>query len=159
MPGTYSVRLVVNGETHSQQFEVRGDPRIAISDADRRARQDALMSVHALNKSINPATRAVNRLNGQVSDIQALLEEHEGTPESLVEEAKALSEQIGEIRQALSQVSRDARVGNAIDGSTTRPTADQLWQIDRAWSKLPVLIEQINGIINDYNIKGLLSGC
>ncbi|UCD24035.1 MAG: hypothetical protein JSW51_13555 [Gemmatimonadota bacterium] len=147
LPGTYSAQLEVAGQSHSQQFEVRGDPRIEISAADRMARQDALMSVYELNKSINQANRAVNRLNGQVSDIQVLIKEHEDAPESLLEDANALSEAIGELRQELSQANRDARVANSIEGSTSRPTADQLWQIDRAWDKVPALIEQINEIV------------
>ncbi len=158
LPGTYAVQLQVNGQTYSEQFEVHGDPRIEISDADRRARQDALMSVYTLSKSINQASRTVNRLNGQVSDIQALIKEHEGAPESLTEQAKLLSETVEELRQELSQASRDARVSGAIDGSTMRPTADQLWQIDRAWDKAPGLIEQINEIVNT-SLPALYRAC
>jgi photosystem II stability/assembly factor-like uncharacterized protein len=158
LPGTYSVQLQVNGQTYSEQFEVHGDPRIEISDADRRARQDALMSVYTLSKSINQASRTMNRLNGQVSDIQALIKEHEGAPESLTEQAKLLSETVEELRQELSQASRDARVSGAIEGSTTRPTADQLWQIDRAWDKAPGLIEQVNEMVNT-SLPALYRAC
>jgi hypothetical protein len=148
LPGTYTVRLEAAGEVYSQPVEVLRDPRIEISDVDRLARQDALMSVYTLNKSLNQANRTVTRLSGQVSDIKSLIEQHEDAPETLAADAKALGDTLSEIRQALSEVSRDARVGGAIEGSTTRPTADQLWQIDRAWSKLPGLIERINEIIN-----------
>jgi ABC-type transporter Mla subunit MlaD len=158
MPGTYSVQLTVNGQTSSQQFRVLGDPRIEISDTDRRARQDALMSVYALNQSVNQANRAVNRLNGQVSDIRALIKQHEAAPESLAEEARLLSETIEELRQEFSQVGRDARVSNAIEGSTTRPTTDQLWQIDRAWDQAPGLIERINEIVNT-SLPALYRAC
>lgn len=116
------------------------------------------MSVYTLSKSINQASRTVNRLNGQVSDIQALIKEHEGAPESLTEQAKLLSETVEELRQELSQASRDARVSGAIDGSTMRPTADQLWQIDRAWDKAPGLIEQINEIVNT-SLPALYRAC
>jgi photosystem II stability/assembly factor-like uncharacterized protein len=157
LPGTYSVQLEV-GQTQSVQFQVRGDPRIAISDADRRARQNALMSVHALNKSINQANRTVSRLRGQVSDIQALIKEHEGAPEALSEDAKLLSERLDTLSRELSQAGRNARVSNAIEGSTTRPTADQLWQIDRAWENVPGLIEQINEIVGN-SLPALYRAC
>jgi photosystem II stability/assembly factor-like uncharacterized protein len=147
MPGSYTVRLQVAGATFSQEIEVRGDPRIQISDADRQARQAALMSLHDLNKSIRSANQAVARISGQVSDIQALLEASENAPDELKEEAEQLSDSIGELRQELNQASRDARVANSIDGSTTRPTADQEWQIDRAWEQVPGLVQQINEMV------------
>ena len=40
-------------------------------------------------------------------------------------------------------------MGGAIDGSTTRPTTDQLWQIDTAWEKIPDTITRLNAIITD----------
>ncbi len=39
------------------------------------------------------------------------------------------------------------RLSRAIDGSTTRPTTDQLWQVDRAWEQVPALVEKVNEII------------
>ncbi|UCG86345.1 MAG: hypothetical protein JSW71_20985 [Gemmatimonadota bacterium] len=158
LPGTYTVQLQVAGQTFSEEVEVRGDPRIEISDADLRARQDALMSVYELSKSIREATQAVSRLSGRVTEIEELLRQHEAAPESLMEQAKQLGEMIGEIRQELNQANRDARVANAIEGSTALPTADQLWQIDQAWEKVPGLVEQINDVINE-RLPALYRAC
>lgn len=105
------------------------------------------MSLYALSKSIREANQAVSRLSSRVAEIEELLEQHESAPESLVEQAHRLSESIGDIRQEFNQANRNARVASAIDASTTRPTADQLWQIDQAWENVPGLVEQINEII------------
>jgi photosystem II stability/assembly factor-like uncharacterized protein len=148
LPGRYSVQLRVAGQTFSEIVEVRGDPRIQISGADLQVRQEALMSLYALSKSIREANQAVSRLSSRVAEIEELLEQHESARESLVEQAHQLSESIGDVRQELNQANRDARVASAIDASTTRPTADQLWQIDRGWENVPGLVEQINEIIN-----------
>jgi photosystem II stability/assembly factor-like uncharacterized protein len=147
LPGNYSVRFHVSGADFSQEIEVRGDPRSQISDADREARQAALLSLYELNKSIREANQTVARLNGRLSDLQALLGASEAAPDELQEEVKQLSDDLSELRRELNQASRDARVANAIDGSTTRPTADQEWQIERAWEQVPGLVEQINEIV------------
>ena len=158
LPGTYTVQLQVADQTFSEVIEVRGDPRIQISDADLQARQAALMSLYALSKSIREANQAVSRLSGRVTEIEELLKQHDAAPESLTEQANRLAESISEIRQELNQANRNARVASAIDGSTARPTADQLWQIDQAWEKVPGLVEQINDIIG-ARLPALYSAC
>ncbi len=34
-----------------------------------------------------------------------------------------------------------------MEGSTTRPTADQLWQIEQAWEQVPDLISRLNAFV------------
>ncbi|MFQ6045549.1 MAG: WD40/YVTN/BNR-like repeat-containing protein [Gemmatimonadales bacterium] len=147
LPGTYTARLEVGGKTYTTEIAVHGDPRIEISDADRMARQEALLSLHTLAGPIHDATQAVGRLSRQLADVNGLLEEHGKAPETLSETVKHLRQDLDTLRQKLRQASRDARVANAIDGSTSRPTADQLWQIDRLWERVPGLIGQLNEII------------
>ena len=38
-------------------------------------------------------------------------------------------------------------IGWLLEGSTARPTADQLWQMEQAWDEVPGLIEQLNDMI------------
>lgn len=147
LPGTYTARLEAGGATYTTEITVRGDPRIQISDADRMARQEALLSLHALAKPLRDATQAVGRLRGQLNDVNRLLEEHREAPETLRETVKGLRRDLDTLRQKFQQAGRDTRVANAIDGSTSRPTADQLWQIDRLWERIPELIGRLNEII------------
>jgi photosystem II stability/assembly factor-like uncharacterized protein len=158
LPGTYTVQLQVADQTFSESLSVHGDHRIQISDADLQARQAALMSLYELSKSIREANQAVSRLRSRVAEIEELLKQHDAAPESLTEQANQLAESIDEIRQELNQANRDARVASAIDGSTTRPTADQLWQIDQVWEKVPGLVEQVNDIIT-ARLPALYSAC
>jgi hypothetical protein len=44
-PGQYRVRLVVNGETREQPFEIRMDPRIKASDEDLKAQFDLMVDI------------------------------------------------------------------------------------------------------------------
>jgi hypothetical protein len=147
MPGTYTVQLEVAGDTSIADIRVLGDPRIEISRVDLQARQDALLSLFELDKAVRAANTALGEVSGKVSDVWELLSDTEGVPEELIEVAETMKTDLDSLRQDLSQASRNARVSNAIEGSTTRPTADQLWQMDRAWDEVPPLIEQLNDII------------
>jgi len=149
LPGTYTVSMEVGGETFTSTMEIEADPRRPMRLADRLARQDALMSLHELAAPLYEATQAARRLNGQLSEAEALLEDFEGATESLTEELAAIQETLSEITSELGQASGNARVGGAIQQSSTLPTEDQLWQVDAAWDAVPGLISRLNELITD----------
>ena len=45
VPGRYQARLTAAGQTLSQPFEVRKDPRLATSDADFAKQQELLLKI------------------------------------------------------------------------------------------------------------------
>ena len=153
MPGTYTARLDAAGRSLTPEVLVRGDPRITISDTDREARQRALMSAYALAKPAYEAGRAVRRLTDQLRSIERLLQDTEeagagaGAPAELAEEVDSLQAQLEELNQDIGRAG-GGRVGNSIEGSTSRPTADQIWQLEQAWELLPTLLDQLNQIID-----------
>ena len=146
-PGTYIVRLEAAGDTATTELVVRLDQRIEISQADLTERQVALASLADLSKSIGDANRAMRTLTQQVTAIKGQLGGHDDAPESLVQSVDSLQEQLEELGREISTAGRDTRLSGAIEGSTTRPTADQSWQIERAWQRVPALIERLNEII------------
>jgi len=147
VPGSYTVRLEAAGETATTEFVIELDPRITISPTDLAARQRALADLAELGKSIGDANQAIRTVTEQVTAIQELLKEHEDGPAGLLQEVDSLREKLRELGQEISAAGRDSRLSGGIEGSTTRPTADQLWQIDRAWERVPALIERLNLII------------
>jgi photosystem II stability/assembly factor-like uncharacterized protein len=147
MPGSYAARLNIADEILTSDFVVAGDPRISVAQTELQARQAALESLNTLNKALREATQTVTRLDRLVSDIETLLEDAEGVPDSLVSAAEDLGSDIDSLRQDLRQVERDARISGSIEGSTSAPTADQAFQIDRVWEKAPGLILGINEIV------------
>ena len=54
-PGTYSVRLTVNGHTDARTAHVLRDPRIAASDADLRAQYELARQIAALGSEVKAA--------------------------------------------------------------------------------------------------------
>ncbi len=149
LPGTYTVRLETAGVTQERQVAIRLDPRVEMSRADLETRQAALMSAYDLAGPVYEAGQAVRRVTTQLMEVSSLLREQEETPEELSEEVSGLLEEARELGRDINQAAAGARGAGAIESSSTRPTADQLWQLDRAWERVPPLIERLNEIVAD----------
>ncbi len=147
LPGRYTARLVAGESSAERSFDVFGEPRVEASQGDLRARQDALMSLHVLNGSLAEASRATERLSQQVADVRELLEGSVEVADSVSDAAEQLSDDLEDLRRELSQVRRDARLSGSIEGTTSRPTADEEWQIERTWQRAPALIDRLNAIM------------
>ena len=149
LPGTYAVRMEAAGRTHEEQVVVRLDPRVETSRADLEARQAALMSAYDLARPVYEARQGVQRVTTQLMEVSALLREREAAPETLGEEVGDLLDEARELGGDINQAAAGARGATAIEASSTRPTADQLWQLDRAWERVPPLVERLNEIVTE----------
>jgi photosystem II stability/assembly factor-like uncharacterized protein len=72
-PGTYIVRLTANGRTMEQRVEVREDPRISISDADRAVWFDSLRSLASTIRQFAPLNERIQKATGtgaELTDLQ-----------------------------------------------------------------------------------------
>jgi hypothetical protein len=147
LPGTYTVSMEVDGQAYSATVEIIAEPRRAMTRADRMARQDALMSLYTLAAPIYEATQAARRMGEQLDAAEELVEAAEGEHESLTEEITAIREELDEVEEELELARDNAGVAGAIQGSSTLPTADQLWQVDRAWEVLPPAVDRLNVIV------------
>ncbi len=147
LPGTYTVSMNVGGQIFSSTVTMVPDPRRSMSDADRMARQDLLMSFYALAKPMYEATQAGRRLNEQLGATEKLVKAHDDVPDELTEELTAIKDELEEIRDELGTARRTARVANSIQRSSTLPTADQMWQVENAWEEVPALIGRLNELM------------
>jgi hypothetical protein len=68
-PGTYIVRLSAAGRTLEQRVEVRDDPRITVSPADRAVWHDTLMSLAATIRQAAPVNERVQKVSGTGADL------------------------------------------------------------------------------------------
>jgi photosystem II stability/assembly factor-like uncharacterized protein len=147
MPGTYTVSLSVAEATTSATVEIEADPRRPMSVADRAARQRALMALHELAAPLYEATQATDRLKEQMDAANDLLEEQEVVSEVLTVELTGIHDEIDEIQAGLREARGWTNVATGIQGSSTVPTEDQLWQIDAAWDAVPPLVERLNVLL------------
>ena len=147
LPGVYTVSMTVGGRAWSSTVEIHADPRRPMTRADRMARQETLMSLHRLAPSIYEAGRAVSALEEQLDAAEELIEAADEAPEGLAEELEAIREALEEIDDDVGEARRNAGVATAIQGSSTLPTEDQMWQIDRAWELMAELLHPLNELI------------
>ena len=73
LPGTYTVTMDLGIQSYSTTVEIKADPRRSMTDADRMARQEALLSLHILAKPIYEATQAMERLTDHLKETGELI--------------------------------------------------------------------------------------
>ncbi len=114
-PGTYTVKLAVDGQEFTQTLEVRKDPSSASSLADIKAQEKMLL---ALRDDLNTVTDMINQtewMRKQISDLIHRLEEDEGSTE-LVAAAKELDDKLLGVSENLYQVRLAGGVGGSENG-------------------------------------------
>ena len=85
VPGRYQVRLTAAGQTQTQPFEVRKDPRLATSDADLAKQQDLLLKIR---DELTATHDAIGRLRDVRDQAKTVAERAKGSPaEKAVAEA------------------------------------------------------------------------
>ncbi len=72
MPDSYTVRMAAGGRTLEQKVEVREDPRIDVTPADRKLWTDALSQVAALARAYGPVNDRIQKLPGTGTDVADL---------------------------------------------------------------------------------------
>ena len=96
---------------------------------------------------IYEATQAAERLTEQLDAAEELIEGAAGAPEGLTEELTAVREELEAVQTELGTARQNAGVAGAIQGSSTPPTEDQLWQVDRAWEVMPDAVDRLNVLV------------
>jgi photosystem II stability/assembly factor-like uncharacterized protein len=70
-PATYRVRLEVDDKTYEQEFEVRKDPRVTVSDADLRAQFELARRVHQRLSDTHSAVNQIRAVRRRAEDWSA----------------------------------------------------------------------------------------
>jgi hypothetical protein len=155
LPSVYQILVDVGRTTMFGDLTVRQDPRIDISRADLAARQAAMMSMYELQAPVYHAGQAVQRLNLQLSDVEQFLRETAAT-ESFGYQLEGIKEELDDVDRELRRLlirtgeegkARPASTARQIEASTTRPTEDQLQDVERAWRDAPEIFERLNALI------------
>ncbi len=106
-PGSYQVRLTVDGAVETVGFEVKPDPRSSASAADLTAQFDFLVAVR---DKLSEVHRAVGFIRDTRGSIDALAERLEGDERKPVREAaEALGKELAAVEEALYQTKMESR--------------------------------------------------
>jgi photosystem II stability/assembly factor-like uncharacterized protein len=100
LPGTYRILVQWREHIDSTRLEVKDDPRLSISPAQRRAKAEAL---HRFYTTVDRAKQAYDRLKRAEKDIQTVETALANTPDSLkkevLERGKALRDSIAALKE------------------------------------------------------------
>ena len=147
LPGTYTASIEVAGDRYEASFRIEADPRRPMTVADRASRQEALDDLARVSVPIYEAGQALGRIEEQLDAAEALIDAAETPSDALSEELETLRASVGDIREDLGEARRSSGVAGAIQGSSTLPTEDQLWQADQAWTLAAGVVEAVNGLL------------
>ena len=105
--------------------------------------------VYKLAGPLREASDAARKLDGQLSDIEDLLDDHADAPAEVRQQLDSLKVDLEVLRDELGDASRDARIGSRMDEATALPTADQEWQVEELWREVPDLFARLNEMIEE----------
>ena len=165
-PGQYSVKVTAGANTSdAQPITVEEDPRIQISEADRKAWYDMQMATARLAPELQMGTRTVTTLGTQLREVKTQLGRNPRTPEAVTKALQALLDKVEELggREPANEPPGFAgapladapqtiqqRIGFGFGGfgggMTTAPTAAQKAAFERAQKELATFGENLRGI-------------
>ena len=157
LPGTYSVRMNVGGQSYTQQFAVVKDPRTTATDADLREQFDLLMKIRDKTSQANDAVKTIRNVKAQLADRSQKITGAKAAAfkQAATDLTNKLSAIESEIYQVKNQSSQDplnypiklnnkiAALAGVVGGTDARPTSqsyavfnDLSSQLDRQLSAM-----------------------
>jgi photosystem II stability/assembly factor-like uncharacterized protein len=161
LPGRYQVRLTVDGESMTQEFEIKMNPRAVAGGVTMAELQERFDFAIQIRDRVSEANEAVLRIRSIEEQIQDRLEQSDNAElQSLASTAgERMNEVEGEIYQVQNQSNQDplnypiklnnkiAALQNAVEGAESRPT-DQSYQVFETLSgQLDTELQQMDLII------------
>ena len=98
-PGTYKVRLAVNGDVFTQEFEIRKDPRVSATQEDLDAQFALLIKIRDKLSQTQDAINSIRNVKGQLEGWK----QRPGTSETVLDAAASLEGKLSGIEEELIQ--------------------------------------------------------
>jgi photosystem II stability/assembly factor-like uncharacterized protein len=102
VPGTYQVKLTVDGKTQTQNFEVKKDPRVEATHEDLLKQFDLLFKIRDKVTETHEAIVQIRDARKQIDDVVTRSKDAKGGKE-IADAAKALNAKMKEIEETLYQ--------------------------------------------------------
>jgi len=157
LPGTYVVRLNVNGQKYTQPFTIVKDPRSTATDADLKEQFDFLVRIRDKTGQANDAVKTIRNMKAQLADRANRMPADKSVAFSRIaaDLSNRLSAIEGEIYQVRNQSGQDplnypiklnnkiAALSGVVGGTDAKPTSqsytvfnDLSAQLDRQLSAM-----------------------
>jgi len=180
LPGTYTVRLNVNGQRYTQPLTIVRDPRSTATDGDLKEQFDFLMRIRDKTSQANDAVKTIRNLKAQLADRAKRVPADKKAAFSRVADdlSNRLSSVEGEIYQVRNQSSQDplnypiklnnkiAALSGVVGGTDAKPTAqsytvfsDLSAQLDRQLSAMRgalIVLPSINATLTAAGLPAIV---
>jgi hypothetical protein len=176
LPGTYAVRLNVNGQSYMQPLTIVKDPRSTATDASLKEQFDFLMRIRDKTSQANDAVKTIRNVKAQLADRVKKMPADKKVAFSRIatDLSNRLSAIEGEIYQVRNQSGQDplnypiklnnkiAALSGVVGGTDAKPTSqsytvfnDLSSQLDRQLSALRGALIVLPSINTTLNAAGL----
>ncbi len=103
LPGTYKVRLTVNGKSMETEFEILKDPRSTGSDEDLKAQFNFQQEVLAKVSETHVAIRKIRQAREQINRAIDPIKDQKDTMKDVLDKAKSIQDAMRTIEETLYQ--------------------------------------------------------
>jgi photosystem II stability/assembly factor-like uncharacterized protein len=146
LPGIYLVQLETGPDVVQAEVQVRLDPRLDMSRRALMVRQQTMLDSYRLSGPAEAAEAALESMQDQLEAIESLVAQN-AAAESVMSEVERIRGEIAEVEDELDEAAGGGDAWEDIERSGGAATADQLWQIERSWERLPAVVERINTLL------------
>jgi photosystem II stability/assembly factor-like uncharacterized protein len=157
VPGKYSVRLTVNGQSQTQSFELLADPRISASQHDLEEQFALLMKIRDTLSAANGAVVTIRDVKRQIDERRAK------TPKSFASAAAPILARLSAIEDSIYQTknrsgqdplnypirlnNKIAALGGVVASADFRPTDQSYAVFDTLTAKLNVQLVALQRVL------------
>ncbi len=161
VPGKYQARLTAGGQTFTEPFEIRKDPRSAATQEDLEAQFRFLVETRDKLTETHDAIRRIRDVRAQLKDVEKRLAK-DAAMKPVVDAAKNLDKKMTEVEEALYQTKNRApqdplnypvRLNDKLNGVASsaslgdaRPTAQALQVRNELTAAIDVQLAKLRGV-------------
>ena len=102
LPGTYQVRLTVNGKTYTAPLEIKADPRLNVSQQDLQKQFDLLVKIRERVTQTHDTVNLIRNIRDQITALNKRLE-NDPHAKVIADAGKQLDKKMTEVEEALIQ--------------------------------------------------------
>ncbi len=161
VPGSYTVRLTVDGKAYTQPFQILRDPRMGGTAADLQKQLDLSLQIRDKVSQANDAVVRIRDARKQIDDLVA----RAASTKSVVDAGKKLSRMLTEIEEELYQTKNQsnqdplnypiklnnklAALLSVVQSSDTAPTAQSNQVFEDLATKVNGHLRRLEGVMGD----------
>jgi hypothetical protein len=176
-PGSYQVKLTVDGKTMIESFEVRKDPRVSTTQEEFQKQFDILAKIRDKFSETSEAIIAIRDVRKQAQDYATRVKD-QSNAKPIIDAAKALGDKLTAIEEELYQTknrsnqdplnfpirlnNKLAALAGAIAGADAQPTEQQVAvyedltgrinaQLEKLRQALATDVPAFNKLVRDQN--------